>query len=92
MLLQFTLDQSWLWCETWCSDESLAQAKTIDLCNNPCTPPFLFLTLAEEKTDPLRSTVTHEPKLHRAKRLIPEWTVYVRFPLPSLPIHDTDAS
>lgn len=21
-------------------------------------------------------TVTHEPKLHRAKRLIPEWTVY----------------
>lgn len=30
-----TLDRSWLWCETWCSDESLAQAKTIDLCNNP---------------------------------------------------------
>ncbi|KAL8279773.1 hypothetical protein RQP46_007868 [Phenoliferia psychrophenolica] len=51
----YTLDQSWLWCETWCSDESLAQAKTIDLCNNP---------------------LTHEPKLARAKRLIPEWTVY----------------
>lgn len=32
-----TLDRSWLWCETWCSDESLAQAKTIDLCNNPLT-------------------------------------------------------
>ncbi|KDE08402.1 hypothetical protein MVLG_01438 [Microbotryum lychnidis-dioicae p1A1 Lamole] len=51
----YTLDQSWLWCETWCSDASLAQAKTIDLCNNP---------------------LTHEPKLRRAKRLIPEWTVY----------------
>ena len=51
----YTLDRSWLWCETWCSDESLAQAKTIDLCNNP---------------------KTHEPKLARAKRLIPEWTLY----------------
>ncbi|GAA6015304.1 hypothetical protein JCM10207_008942 [Rhodosporidiobolus poonsookiae] len=51
----FTLDKSWLWCETWCSDESLAEAKTIDLCNNP---------------------LTKEEKLKRAKRLIPEWTVY----------------
>ena len=50
-----TLDRSWLWCETWCSDETLAEAKTIDLCNNP---------------------KTHEPKLQRAKRLLPEWTVY----------------
>ncbi|GAA99373.1 glycosyltransferase family 24 protein [Mixia osmundae IAM 14324] len=50
-----TLDQSWLWCETWCSDESLKDAKTIDLCNNP---------------------MTHEPKLARARRLIPEWNVY----------------
>ncbi|CAH8508811.1 unnamed protein product [Heterobilharzia americana] len=32
-----SLPQEWLWCETWCSDESLAQAKTIDLCNNPRT-------------------------------------------------------
>ena len=32
-----TLDRSWLWCETWCSDESLKDAKTIDLCNNPQT-------------------------------------------------------
>ncbi|RVX75233.1 hypothetical protein B0A52_00585 [Exophiala mesophila] len=32
-----SLPQEWLWCETWCSDESLAQAKTIDLCNNPQT-------------------------------------------------------
>ena len=32
-----TLPQDWLWCETWCSDESLSRAKTIDLCNNPLT-------------------------------------------------------
>ncbi|BEI94341.1 uncharacterized protein CcaverHIS019_0608000 [Cutaneotrichosporon cavernicola] len=33
----FTLDRDWLWCQTWCSDESLATAKTIDLCQNPLT-------------------------------------------------------
>jgi len=32
-----SLPQNWLWCETWCSDESLKDAKTIDLCNNPMT-------------------------------------------------------
>ena len=32
-----SLPQEWLWCETWCSDESLAEARTIDLCNNPLT-------------------------------------------------------
>jgi UDP-glucose:glycoprotein glucosyltransferase len=32
-----SLPQEWLWCETWCSDESLAKARTIDLCNNPQT-------------------------------------------------------
>ncbi|TGZ62091.1 hypothetical protein CRM22_007650 [Opisthorchis felineus] len=32
-----SLPQEWLWCETWCSDESKARAKTIDLCNNPQT-------------------------------------------------------
>ncbi|KAF4965496.1 hypothetical protein FSARC_6729 [Fusarium sarcochroum] len=58
--MQFTipihsLPQEWLWCETWCSDESLAQARTIDLCNNP---------------------ETKEPKLDRARRQVPEWTVY----------------
>lgn len=40
--MQFTipihsLPQEWLWCETWCSDESRSQARTIDLCNNPQT-------------------------------------------------------
>jgi UDP-glucose:glycoprotein glucosyltransferase len=51
----FSLPQEWLWCETWCSDESLGTAKTIDLCNNP---------------------MTKEPKLDRARRQVPEWTVY----------------
>jgi UDP-glucose:glycoprotein glucosyltransferase len=50
-----SLSQEWLWCETWCSDDSLASAKTIDLCNNP---------------------LTKEPKLDRARRQVPEWTVY----------------
>lgn len=50
-----SLPQEWLWCETWCSDESLKVAKTIDLCNNP---------------------MTKEPKLDRARRQVPEWTVY----------------
>lgn len=31
----FTLDKSWLYCETWHSPEALAAAKTIDLCNDP---------------------------------------------------------
>ncbi|KAJ2550633.1 killer toxin resistant protein, partial [Coemansia sp. RSA 1933] len=50
-----SLPQEWLWCETWCSDEGLKKAKTIDLCNNP---------------------MTKEPKLERARRLLPEWEVY----------------
>ncbi|KMU79105.1 hypothetical protein CISG_07271 [Coccidioides immitis RMSCC 3703] len=32
-----SLSQDWLWCETWCSDEALKTARTIDLCNNPMT-------------------------------------------------------
>ncbi|XP_067265107.1 UDP-glucose:glycoprotein glucosyltransferase 2 [Chanodichthys erythropterus] len=32
-----SLPQEWLWCETWCDDNSKASAKTIDLCNNPKT-------------------------------------------------------
>lgn len=31
----FSLPQEWLWCESWCSEETKATAKTIDLCNNP---------------------------------------------------------
>uniref|UniRef100_W5MD03 UDP-glucose ceramide glucosyltransferase-like 1 n=1 Tax=Lepisosteus oculatus TaxID=7918 RepID=W5MD03_LEPOC len=32
-----SLPQEWLWCETWCDDNSKSAAKTIDLCNNPKT-------------------------------------------------------
>merc|ERR1711879_901867 len=32
-----SLPSEWLWCETWCSQESKARAKTIDLCQNPLT-------------------------------------------------------
>lgn len=32
-----SLPQEWLWCQTWCSDDTFATAKTIDLCNNPQT-------------------------------------------------------
>ena len=31
------LPQEWLWCGSWCSDESRENAKSIDLCNNPRT-------------------------------------------------------
>ncbi|KUF82884.1 UDP-glucose:glycoprotein glucosyltransferase [Phytophthora nicotianae] len=31
----FSLPQEWLWCESWCSDDTKVAAKTIDLCNNP---------------------------------------------------------
>ncbi|KAI9676859.1 MAG: hypothetical protein M1817_006698 [Caeruleum heppii] len=50
-----SLGQDWLWCETWCGDDALGRARTIDLCNNP---------------------MTKEPKLDRARRQVPEWTVY----------------
>eukprot|EP00929_Paragymnodinium_shiwhaense_P073736 TRINITY_DN37670_c1_g1_i1.p1 TRINITY_DN37670_c1_g1~~TRINITY_DN37670_c1_g1_i1.p1 ORF type:complete len:1741 (+),score=483.89 TRINITY_DN37670_c1_g1_i1:87-5309(+) len=32
-----SLPQEWLWCETWCSQETKTKAKTIDLCQNPLT-------------------------------------------------------
>ncbi|EIW78230.1 glycosyltransferase family 24 protein [Coniophora puteana RWD-64-598 SS2] len=33
----FSLDEDWLWCETWCIKDRLHRAKTIDLCQNPLT-------------------------------------------------------
>ncbi|RDB27081.1 UDP-glucose:glycoprotein glucosyltransferase [Hypsizygus marmoreus] len=33
----FSLNEDWLWCETWCSKDRLHRAKTIDLCQNPLT-------------------------------------------------------
>lgn len=31
----FSLPIEWLWCESWCSDDTKFMSKTIDLCNNP---------------------------------------------------------
>lgn len=31
----YSLPQEWLWCESWCSNETKATAKTIDMCQNP---------------------------------------------------------
>ncbi|KAF9051644.1 glycosyltransferase family 24 protein [Panaeolus papilionaceus] len=33
----YSLNEDWLWCETWCSKDRLHRAKTIDLCQNPLT-------------------------------------------------------
>lgn len=33
----FSLPQEWLWCETWCSQDTKILAKAIDLCQNPQT-------------------------------------------------------
>ena len=62
----FTLDQSWLWCETWCSQESLARAKTSE-----CAPRC-ELTCA---VDLCQNPLTKQPKLERARQ-IPEWEGY----------------
>jgi UDP-glucose:glycoprotein glucosyltransferase len=32
-----SLPTEWLWCESWCGNQTKAAAKTIDLCNNPKT-------------------------------------------------------
>jgi len=32
-----SLPEEWLWCESWCANETKGAAKTIDLCNNPLT-------------------------------------------------------
>jgi UDP-glucose:glycoprotein glucosyltransferase len=31
----YSLPSEWLWCETWCDDQSKSRAKSIDLCSNP---------------------------------------------------------
>jgi UDP-glucose:glycoprotein glucosyltransferase len=31
----YSLPPQWLWCGSWCSQESKAEARTIDLCNDP---------------------------------------------------------
>jgi UDP-glucose:glycoprotein glucosyltransferase len=45
----FSLPQEWLWCETWCSDESKAKAKTIDLVRDH---KLCLLSLNQQKLQP----------------------------------------
>jgi len=41
-----SLPQPWLWCESWCGNDTKAAAKTIDLCNNPMTKEPKLLVAA----------------------------------------------
>jgi len=50
-----SLPSEWLWCETWCSEQSKARAKTIDLCNNPSTH--------ESKLESARRIIPHWDEL-----------------------------
>ena len=59
-----SLPQEWLWCETWCSNETKQLAKTIDLCNNPMTK--------EPKLDQARRIVAEWVELDDAVRAVDE--------------------
>lgn len=52
-----SLDQEWLWCETWCGAASRPAARTIDLCNNPLTK--------EPKLQSARRIIAEWPALDR---------------------------
>ena len=60
----FDLPQEWLWCESWCDDESKASAKTIDLCNNPASK--------EEKTKMAVRVVEEWPALDEEASMLTE--------------------
>jgi len=71
----FSLPQEWLWCETWCDDESKSRAKTIDLvCLHPSwcqgTPPLSSPVLPPSQCN---NPLTKTPKLENAVRIVPEW-------------------
>jgi UDP-glucose:glycoprotein glucosyltransferase len=69
----FSLPQDWLWCETWCDDQSLATAKTIDLVRVSVIIITIFIILIFSQCN---NPMTKEPKLDRARRLLPEWTLF----------------
>lgn len=60
----FSLPQNWLWCETWCSDDTMDIAKTIDLCNNPLTK--------RPKLEIAQTRIDEWPKLDEEARSIEE--------------------
>ena len=55
-----SLPQEWLWCESWCGNETKSVAKTIDLCNNPLTK--------EPKLQAARRIVDEWPELDEEQR------------------------
>lgn len=86
----WTLDQDWLWCQTWCSDESLATAKTSestargrkrirladDRSVDLCQNPLTVSEILSNERDGADAQ-QKEPKLVRARQ-IPEWDSYDR--------------
>ncbi|GAQ80221.1 UDP-glucose:glycoprotein glucosyltransferase [Klebsormidium nitens] len=56
----YSLPREWLWCESWCGNATKAQAKTIDLCNNPMTK--------EPKLEAARRIVAEWPALDEEQR------------------------
>ena len=75
--------QEWLWCETWCGNGTKAQAKTIDLCNNPLTK--------EPKLDGARRIVKEWPALDAEQRAFTQ-QVGVRMPAHACASTYTDRS
>ncbi|KAJ3446673.1 glycoprotein glucosyltransferase [Anaeramoeba flamelloides] len=53
----FALPRDWLWCEAWCSDETMETAKTIDICNNPDTK--------ESKLEIAKRSIDEWPKINK---------------------------
>jgi UDP-glucose:glycoprotein glucosyltransferase len=74
----FSLPQEWLWCETWCDDESKARAKTIDLVHSP-HPTHRYRRkprshhIGSYDLHQCNNPLTKTPKLDNAVRIIPEW-------------------
>lgn len=56
----YSLSPEWLWCESWCGNDTKAAAKTIDLCNNPMTK--------EPKLQAARRIVAEWPALDEEAR------------------------
>lgn len=78
----FSLPQEWLWCETWCSMDGLAQAKTIDLvryklATSSCSLrswvaiAFLLLDGNCHGIVQCNNPLTKKPKLDVARELFP---------------------
>ena len=68
----YSLPQHWLWCQTWCSMNTLSEAKTIDLCNNPLTKkPKLDVArelIPEWNTYDNQATQIESKRIHELKQ------------------------